>query len=139
MSLSAFGDKAAVPSDDIVASALGDRKALWDRITGHVGLSYKGASAEWKFYSKEAGWTLVLKNGKRTLLYLIPLEGSFKANFVLGERGVAAAQGACLPPHVLSAMNEARPYMEGRSFMFDVGGEPDVGAVVKLIAVKDGG
>ncbi|MCL2032492.1 MAG: DUF3788 domain-containing protein [Methanomassiliicoccaceae archaeon] len=137
MSLSAFGDKAVKPDEDMVLTVLGERKNLWDRVMGHIASAYKDVSGEWKFYSKDAGWTLVVKSGKRTLVYLIPLEGSFKANFVLGEKAVCAAQGSDLPPHILKAISEARPYAEGRSFMTDVKDDEDRDAVMKLIGIKE--
>jgi len=137
MSLSAFGEKATMPNEEMLAGALAGGKALWDKIQSDVEAVCGNTSAEWKYYSKQAGWTLVVKSGKRTILYLIPLEGSFKVNFVLGEKAVAAAaQHAGLPEAIVALLLEAQPYVEGRSFMFDVKAEADADVAAKLIEIK---
>jgi hypothetical protein len=137
MSLSAFEHKEVRPDDDAVAKALGEKKALWDGVKEHIASNHKNVNEEWKFYSKDAGWTLVIKGGKRTLVYLIPLNGHFKVNFVFGENAVNAAQSAGLPAHIVKKITEARPYVEGRSFMVDVKGKEDADAVIELIGIKD--
>ena len=136
MSLSAFGEKAAVPDDDKVASVLGGAKGLWDKLKEHTARSYEDVSEEWKFYSKAAGWTLLIKSGKRTLLYLIPQEGLFKVSFVFGERALKAAEDADIPADVRKTISEAQRYVEGSTFMIGVRDMNDVGTIIELIRVK---
>jgi hypothetical protein len=138
MSLSIFGEKAIVPDDEMLASVLAGSKALWETAISHVEEACGGGDlgGEWKFYSKKAGWSFVVKSGKRTIIYLIPQEGFFKVNFVFGERAVGAAEDAGLPEPIVSLMLEAKQYMEGRSFMFDVKTEADICAVKKLVIIK---
>lgn len=88
-----------------------------------------GAAGEWKLYSKKAGWSYVVKSGKRTLVYLIPQEGAFEAAFVFGQAAVDAAQNAPLPARVIQEINEARVYMEGRSVQVEIWEKADVGTV----------
>ena len=133
MSLSIFGEKALVPNEEMLAGALAGSKAWWNRVSSHVEAACGNVRAEWKYYTKKAGWTLVVKSGERTILYLIPLEGCFKASFVFGEKAVAAAQNAGLPAEVAALISEAKPYVEGRSFMIDVQTEADVDIAFKLI------
>ena len=89
-----------------------------------------------KYYSKKAGWSFVVRSGKRTILYLIPQDRFFKANFVLGDKAVAATQDAGLPEDIVTLIERAAPYAEGRSFMFDIRSLDDVDSVGKLIRVK---
>jgi hypothetical protein len=79
----------------------------------------------------------VVKSNQRTILYLIPLDGSFKTNFVYGEKAVNAAMSAGLPADVTKEISEAKAYMEGRPFFFDVKTEKDVEIVKKLIDIKN--
>jgi hypothetical protein len=137
MSLSAFGDKAAMPDDAALSNVLCTAKALWDNITEHITATYDNVGGEWKFYSKEAGWSFAVKSGKRTLVYLIPQKGSFKANFVFGEKAVASAQSAGLPENILKEINKAQRYAEGRSFMIDIHESENVNTVTELIRIKD--
>jgi len=136
-SLSFFGDKAAMPTDEMLAAALAGGKIFWDGLIDYVAASCGNVAEVWKFYSKKAGWSLVVKSGARTILYLIPRDAFFKASFVLGERAVTAALAAGLPEEITALITEARPYAEGRSFMFDVKSEVDAAAAKKLVEIKN--
>ena len=136
MSLSIFGEKAEAPTEDTLAAALGESKALWDDIKKQVESACGDYSDEWKFYSKKAGWSFVIRSGKRTILYLIPQDKYFKANFVLGEKAIAAVEEAGLPEPIVALIMEATTYAEGRSFMFDICSSDDVDSVRSLIRVK---
>lgn len=136
MSLSMFGEKAFLPDDEMLAGVLMDSKVFWDSIKNHVAKTYGNVSDQWKYYSKSAGWTLVIKSSERTIVYLIPLKGCFKANFVFGEKAVIAAKNTNLPEAVIALILEAKPNMEGRSFMIDVKNEADLDTVIKLIEIK---
>ena len=136
MSLSIFGDKAEIPTEDALVSALGESKALWDDIKKQVETACGDYNDEWKFYSKKAGWSFVVRSGKRTILYLIPQDKYFKVNFVFGDKAVAAVQDAGLLEAIVALIMEATPYPEGRSFMFDIGFLDDVDSVRKLISIK---
>ena len=137
MSLSVFGEKALVPNDEMLKAELCECKSCWDGIVNYIADTYGNFSEEWKYYSKAAGWSLVIKSGKRTLVYLIPLSGCFKANFVFGDKAVVAAQAAGLPDSLVTLILEAKQHMEGRSFMIDVKSEADVEIAKTLINIKD--
>lgn len=83
------------------------------------------------------GWTLAIKSGKRTLIYLIPLNGSFKVNFVFGEKAISAAETGGISAEIIKMIADAIPYAEGRSFMIDVNGDADADTVMKLVALKN--
>jgi len=136
MATSIFDEKTVVPDETMLAEALAGSKLLWEEMKSHVVMVCGDIASEWKFYSKKAGWSLVVKSGKRTMLYLIPQKGFFKVNFVLGERAVAAALAAGLPETVIALIKDAVPYMEGRSVMFDVANEAEADTAKKLIEIK---
>jgi len=137
MSLSVFEFKEEVPDDAVLAKVLGATKGIWDDVREHIEKNYKDMNEEWKYYSRSSGWLLVVRSGKRTLIYLIPMSGYFKTNFVFGESAVNAALASGLPADVIKKIAEARPYVEGRSFMVDVKKTEDTDTVRKLIAIKD--
>jgi len=136
MSLSVFEEKALMPTDEMLIAVLSEARLLWDDVVSAVDELPGGVSQEWKFYSKAAGWSCVVKNGKRTILYLIPQDGFFKVNFTLGEKAVIEAQSAELPEALVSLILDAKQYMEGSSFMFDVRTSGDMESVRKLITIK---
>lgn len=136
MALSAFGDKSKKPTDSELTRALGRTRKLWDKHTTQLTDECGPISQEWKFYGRKAGWTLQLKSSKRTILYLIPCHGHFRAVFVYGESAVEAAHKSRLPANILSLIDSARPYVEGRSFHVEVRNAKDLGYVRKLVTIK---
>lgn len=136
MSLSVFEEKAFMPDDAMLTEVLKDGLAHWNQIKEHIAMACDDVSEQWKYYSKKAGWTLVIKSGGRTVTYLIPLQGYFKMNFVFGEKAATAAQSAELPNSVIALIAAAKPYVEGRSFMIDIRSAQEIEIAKKLIALK---
>jgi len=131
MADSVFGDKGTIPEEQGLYDVLNSARSSWDEIFG-----ISGGIGEWKFYSKNAGWTYVVKSGKRTLFYMTPKEGWFKVIFVLGKRAVDAAGSADLPGNVFNDLMQSREYMEGRSLSVDVKDMKDIDTIRKLLKLK---
>jgi hypothetical protein len=136
MALSIFDDKAKEPKDINIADTLGRTKRSWDDLKDHLAQTLGSLSQEWKFYGKGSGWTLRLKHKKRTILYLVPRRGSFMVVFVFGERAVEAARRSTLPRSILALINDATPYVEGRSFRVEVRRRKDLDSIKELVAIK---
>jgi hypothetical protein len=77
---------------------LGDADALWRGLVADLKRDLKLDSEEWNSYSIKAGWSLRLQRKKRNIVYLSPSTGCFLASFALGDKAVAAARIAVLPP-----------------------------------------
>ena len=56
--------------------------------------------------------------------------------FTLGQRAVSTARASTLPQEILSALESAREYAEGRSIRFDVTTTDDVAIVKQLVEIK---
>ena len=135
---SIFDDKTAVPNDEMVDAALSGTSGLWNECKLHVAENYHNTGQEWKYYSRKAGWSLVFRQGKRTLFYFIPCSGYFMVAFVLGEKAEKAAERSSLPEHIRQRIASAVPYAEGKSFFVDVKDESDLESVFTLLRIKEG-
>jgi len=136
MSASVFDDKLKQPTSIELDEVLGEATALLQEIEQHLVAEFGEVTREWKFYGKKAGWTLAIAHKKRRVFHLIPQSGSFTVVFTLGKQAVLAAQHSGLPEEILSAIAEAREYVEGRSIRLDVATPDDVAVVKQLIALK---
>ena len=128
--------KTKLPSEQEVAATLGPAQAAWDGIIAAIGKNHGPIDPEWKPSKLEFGWVCLLKQKKRTLLYLIPEKGSITGAVVLGERAVALALASTLPAKIKTLITEARPYAEGRGIRFPVSLITDVAIVEQLVAMK---
>jgi hypothetical protein len=110
---SIFIDKAKKPTEKDIHRMLGDAADLWDEFYQHLCEEYEPLSKEWKFYKS---WNCTLKRKARTVCYIFAQDGYFTVAFIFGEKAVAAARASKLPKSILTEIEEARPYAEGRGF-----------------------
>jgi hypothetical protein len=127
---------AAQPTPQEIAAILGATAALWQQFTDWLAAEHAIADQEWKSSSPKYGWSLLLKLKKRTIVYLGPCEGCFRASFVLGDKAVAAARASDLPKSVLAVIDASRRYAEGTGVRLLVKRPGDLAAVRKLALIK---
>jgi len=136
MALSAFDDKLHPPEADDLVAVLGKAAARWDALLTHLHEQYPPAEEQWGFSGTKWGWGLRVKQKRRAILYMTPQEGFFYIGFALGEKAVSAAAEIRLPKRVVTAIEEAPRYAEGRGLRLDVRRDSDLGWVRKLAAIK---
>jgi len=132
----AFLNQTKKPTDDELSAALGPSRALWDQLLAEMAGELDVTIQDWNSYSPKAGWSLRLKREKRTILYLSPCRGSFRAAFALGDKAVEAARRSRLPKRALRIIDEAKRYAEGTGVRIDVNRPPDIAVVKKLAVLK---
>ncbi|MHC4696169.1 MAG: DUF3788 domain-containing protein [Planctomycetota bacterium] len=136
MALSVFDDKSRKPRTGELAEVLGRTSKLWEELKSHLSAQYDPLSKDWGFAGQEWGWSLRLKQKKRTVLYLTPCKRHFLAGLVLGEKAVKAAHQSDLPASVLNDIDAARKYAEGKGVRIAVRVKKDLHTVEKLAAIK---
>jgi hypothetical protein len=136
MALSAFDCKSKEPDPDEIAAVLGCAARRWKTLKEYMAGNYAPLTEKWKYSGKPWGWALQLKQKKRTVLYLTPCKGYFYAGFAFGERAVKATRDSGLPGSVMSIVDNAQKFAEGRAVRIEVRSAKDVGVVKRLIAIK---
>ncbi|MEW6251345.1 MAG: DUF3788 family protein [Planctomycetota bacterium] len=131
-----FPDKSQAPDDAVLTKALGRARRAWDSLVEHAQALQPSATPEWKYYSSKAGWTFVVRGPRHNLLYLSPQRGRFKLSLTYGERAVAAAEHADLPPETLQLVRESPKYPEGRAIRMEVVSAADAAIARKLLDIK---
>ena len=129
-----FIGKKEEPTPAELFAALGKSKKLWDELVSAV--ADIAPAQEWSSYSMKAGWSLKLKKKDRTILYLTPCAGSFRASFALGDKAIKIAQESPFPKSMLNLIKEAKKYAEGTAVRVEVNTTEDVATVKQLAAIK---
>jgi len=132
MSPNAFIGRTKAPTDAELSAELGAARVLWDELLAELALPIQ----EWNTYSPKAGWSMKVKRGKRTILYLTPCHSRFRVSFILGAKAVAAARQSKLPKAVIKIIDEAPRYPEGTGVRLEITARKDLAAVRKLAEVK---
>ncbi len=132
----AFVGITAQPTEKQIYAALGPSATTWKELVDWLAQELGVAEQEWKSSSPKYGWSLRLKLKKRTIIYLGPCNGCFRASFVLGDKAVAATRTSSLPKPVLKLIDEAPRYAEGTGLRLLVKTEKDLPAIRKLALIK---
>ncbi|MBZ5573337.1 MAG: DUF3788 domain-containing protein [Acidobacteriia bacterium] len=136
MSPSFFLDKQQPPSAKALSLVLGKPGTLWNEIKAHVASQYEPIVEAWGYAGKQYGWSLGLKQRKRSILYLIPGEGGFVCSLAFSEKAVAEARTRSLPAGVMKTIDEAKRFAEGRAVRLEIKSSKDVAIVKQLVDIK---
>ena len=124
------------PTEQDVITQLGKAYSIWCEILASLEKRYGALIKEWKPSKKSFGWMYLLKQKKRTLLYMTPEEGEILIGIVLGERAADTALKSKLPDRIKEMIREARAYAEGRGIRFPVRSLDDIALVDELVDIK---
>jgi hypothetical protein len=105
-------------------------------LVAHIAEEYAPLDKTWNFSGAKWGWSLRLKQKKRTVLYMTPCHRHFLVGFALGEKAVDAARACSLPESILAIIDEAPKYAEGRAVRIEVKNKGDLEVAKALAAVK---
>jgi hypothetical protein len=136
MDHSIFMDKAHMPTDSDLKQVLGDKYQLWMDIREQVYLKYPEGKEEWNFPGKKYGWSYRIKDKKRAIIYLLPREGDFSAAFVFGGKAFEAIKKSQVSPKIVSDLDSARVYAEGRGVRIPVPDQSVLKDIKLLIDIK---
>ena len=132
----AFLGKTTRPTDSDLEKALGPAKPLWDQLVAELASEHDVTTQEWMSYSAKSGWSLRLKSGKRTIVWLVPYAGCFQVAFIFGQKALTAIRHSAVPARVLRMLDDARKYPEGTGLRFQIKAAKDMAVVRKLAAIK---
>ena len=136
MALSAFADKSKKPNEADLMKTLGRSGGHWKAIVDTVSADFAPLDLSWGYAGAAWGWSLRLKQKKRTVMYLTPCERHFIAGLVLGDKAVRAARRADLPKTVLQIIAQSKRYAEGTGVRIEIRNKKDREAVLALASIK---
>jgi hypothetical protein len=135
MALSIFEDKSTQPTAEMLAQALGERFFVWQNIIDFVKKHHHGAEEVWN-YGKSFGWSLRIKDSKRVIVYLTPGDKIFLVSMVFGKKSTDEAFASIISSKIISIIESAKVYAEGRGFRIEVAGPEFLPDIIKLIEIK---
>ncbi len=136
MALSAFDNKDKKPTKAQLTKVLGRSSSAWDDLVDFVSREFPPIAENWQYSGSNWGWSLQFKQKKRAVVYLTPCEGFFYAGFALGEKAVKAARDAELPAEILTIIDSAKKYAEGRALRMEVKYKKDLAGLKKLMKIR---
>lgn len=124
------------PSKKELQTELGIAVDLWDQIITALEKEHGLLDKQWKTSKSSFGRICLLKQKKRTLIYMIPEKEKINIAVVLGERAAGLALDGVLPEEIKTMIREVRPYAEGRGIRFPVSSAADIPTIINLVKYK---
>jgi hypothetical protein len=136
MDHSIFMDKASTPSGKELKRVLGNKYELWMEIRAYVLQKYPDGKEEWNFPGKNYGWSFRIKDKKRAIIYFLPRREEFLTAFVFGGKAFEAIKESEISPKIVSDLESARVYAEGRGVRIPVPDRSTLKDIFRLIDIK---
>ena len=124
------------PSDADITATLGPYRSLWDDLRFQVRRDFAPLTEAWVFSGRKHGWALRLKRRDQAVLYLKPLEESFRVSLALGSRAVERARRSKFSAPILQLIDEAVQYPEGKAVRLEIRSPRDIQVALQLVALK---
>ncbi|MFT3740897.1 MAG: DUF3788 family protein [Breznakibacter sp.] len=136
MALSTFDQKGQMPTDGQLVGLLGEKHQWWKSIEGYCLEKWPKLMQEWVFSGKNYGWNYRLKDKRRVVVYLIPIDTGFLVAFMFGEKAFEVVQQSDIDNRIKTDLQNARPYVEGRGIRYEITHPSQLSDVMKLIDIK---
>jgi len=136
MAKSYFREKIVTPTDDMLASVLGNNKALWDEFVKHIESTYPSQTAEWKFFGTAWGWSFIYSSKKKKLVYLTPAESCFAVTLSFNEEGHDLSKTMGFSDDVMRLIEYGKTNRNGRTFDIPITQRADLEIAKKLLQIK---
>jgi hypothetical protein len=131
-----FNNKQLQPTDEMLASALGETKELLDSIVQFIKTEFGESHIEWKYYGAKIGWSLKIFNKKRNVVFLGPEDGYFRVAFSFGEKAYQEIMKSDLPDSIKQQLLESKVYVEGRVLRLEIREKANAEPLWQLIRIK---
>ena len=131
-----FADPEAKPTDDLIFSIIGERKAYWQSIMEYLRQNYPDSSGEWNYYKDGKRWLFKMTRKKKTVFWGGIFEDTFRITFYFGNKAESIIETSDLPHLIKDGFKSAQKYGAIRPIMVKVLEQSDVETVFQLIAIK---
>lgn len=137
MATSIFDNKEIVPNEEDLKEVLKENINIWNQLIDYLEEEYGPLTSEWKFYSKNAGWTYRISNEKRNLIFLSPNDKYFIASINMSVNVSKILLDMDLPEEIKTIIKETKAYREGKSVLITIKNENDLENIKTMLNVRD--
>jgi hypothetical protein len=89
-------DKNQFPTEDVIFSHLGRRRALWEAFFEHLHAEHPDFEERWRYYNDGKQWLLNVSRKKKTVFWLSVISGSFRVTSYFTDKAADAVRASSL-------------------------------------------
>jgi len=83
-------DPKQFPTEEIVFGHIGEGKAQWETLFGHIAAEHADFESEWRFYKDGKQWLMKTVRKKKTIFWLSVVDEGFLTTFYFGDKAEPA-------------------------------------------------
>ena len=129
-------DPKQFPSDAIVASHLGRRRALWDSLFSFIRAEHPDCVATWRYYNDGKSWLLNVSRKKKTVFWLSLAGNSFRITAYFTDKARDAIRASALADELKEQFLGGRQTGKLRGITITFRSKRDVEDAKVLVALK---
>ncbi len=129
-------DKSRFPSEDVIFSHLGTRRALWEAFFEYVHAEHADFQEQWRYYNDGKQWLLNVSRKKKTVFWLSVMEGSFRVTSYFTDKATEAVRASSLSAEAKERFLSAKPSGKLRGLTITFTKKKDLADAKALIALK---
>ena len=137
MATSIFDNKEIVPNDEDLENILKSSFDTYNKLISYLETEYGSLKKEWKYYSKNAGWTLRISGEKRNLLFLSPNDDYFLVNVNMGVKVSKIVLDTDVSENTKDLIKQAKEYREGISILINIKNEENLEDIKTILDIRD--
>ena len=131
-----LGDKEQFPSDDVIFSHLGRRRALWEALFGFLEARHPDCVAQWRYYNDGKSWLLNVSRKKRTVFWLSLIGRTFRITAYFTDKARDAIRASSLSDELKEQFLGGAQTGKLRGITITFRSKRDVEAAKVLVALK---
>ena len=89
-------DKDQFPTDEVIASHLGRRVALWGAFFDELHAGHPDCEERWRYYNDGKSWLLNVSRKKKTIFWLTVTSGTFRITGYFTDKAADAIRASAL-------------------------------------------
>jgi hypothetical protein len=129
-------DKNQFPTDEVIFSHLGRRRALWDALFTFIRAAHPDCVARWRYYNDGKSWLLNLSRKKKTVFWLSLAGNTFRITSYFTDKARKAIRASALPGELKKPFRTALPPGKLRGITITFRKKHDVEDAKVLVAIK---
>jgi len=136
MEPSVLTDPKVFPSDEVVFSHLGRRRAIWEALFAFIHAEHPDFVAEWRYYNDGKSWLLNVSRKKKTVFWLSLVGKTFRTTAYFTDKARDAVRASALPDELKEQFLGQSPIGKLRAITITFRTKRDVEAAKVLVALK---
>jgi hypothetical protein len=131
-----LNDRNQFPTDEVIASHLGRRLALWNALFAFVHAEHPDFVAEWRYYNDGKSWLLKVSRKKHTVFWLTVISGTFKITAYFTDKSTDAIRKSPLSAELKEQYLAGKAFGKLRALTVTFRKKGDVEDAKALVALK---